>query len=89
MEHDAFVERGLDWDRRERGLIEAWEAKKKELDEKYPDQRGQIGTSTVEEWNPNAPKGHDPSQEGSSLTVLSTEEAEHKAAILAIDKLEQ
>ena len=39
LDHDAFVERGLEWDRSELKMIRAWEEKKKELDEKYPEQR--------------------------------------------------
>ena len=37
LEHDAFIERGIEWDRKERIMIETYEAKRKELDEKYPD----------------------------------------------------
>ena len=37
LKHDAFVERGLEWDEKERLMLEAWEEKKLELDEKYPD----------------------------------------------------
>ena len=39
LEHDAFVERAIEWDKNEIQVIEAWDAKKKELDEKYPDTR--------------------------------------------------
>ena len=37
LEHDAFIERGIDWDRRELAMVRAWDAKRQELDEKYPD----------------------------------------------------
>ena len=54
IKHDAFVERGLAWDRNELAMIEAWEARKQMLDETQPDLRQQIGA--VHEWNPNMPK---------------------------------
>ena len=51
-----------------------------------------MASSSVEEWNPMAAKNQGapgfPS-EGDSLTVVTDEEAEHKAAMIAIDKLEQ
>lgn len=34
LKHDAFIERSLAWDKKELQMIEAWEEKKKELDEK-------------------------------------------------------
>ena len=33
LEHDAFIERGIQWDRRELQMIEEWDRKKKELDD--------------------------------------------------------
>ena len=54
LKHDAFIERGIEWDENEKQLLKAWEERKLELDEKFPDQRQQIGA--VHEWNPNIPK---------------------------------
>ena len=54
LEHDAFVERAIEWDKNEIQIIEAWDAKKKELDEKYPDTRQLVGE--VQAWNPSMPK---------------------------------
>ena len=39
LDHDAFIERSIDWDRNELQNIKAWDRMKQELDEKYPDQR--------------------------------------------------
>ena len=50
MEHDAFIERAIQWDRNERLQIEAWEDKKKQLDEDH-EHRKQL-TSEVEAWSP-------------------------------------
>ena len=32
LEHDAFVERGIEWDRKELKMIRDWEEKKKQMD---------------------------------------------------------
>lgn len=53
LEHDAFVERGIEWDRKELDMIEAWQDKKMELD--VSQDREQIG-GEVHEWNPLSPK---------------------------------
>ncbi len=65
-------------------MLKAWDAKKKELDDKYPEERSQIGSSTVEEWNPSKSSMPHPSEEG-GLAVVPDAEAEHKAAMTAID----
>lgn len=39
LKHDAFVERGLEWDQNELDMIRAWDEKKLELDEKNPELR--------------------------------------------------
>ena len=43
LKHDAFIERGIEWDRNEFEMIQAWDDMKKELDEKDPDLRQQTG----------------------------------------------
>lgn len=37
LDHDAFVERAIEWDENELKMIKAWDDKKQELDEKFPD----------------------------------------------------
>ena len=35
LEHDAFIERGLQWDEEQKAIIEEFKRQKAELDEKY------------------------------------------------------
>ena len=49
LEHDAFVEAGIQWDQEQLDLIQQFKDKKTELDEKY--EREQL--SEPQSWSPN------------------------------------
>lgn len=48
LEHDAFVQRGIEWDEQQKLMIEQFKDKKKELDEIY--EREQLN-SIAKEWD--------------------------------------
>ena len=59
LEHDAFREKALQWDKNEELWIKEWEARKKELDQQYESRQlnaGENGEQTVESWDPSKPK---------------------------------
>ena len=54
LEHDAFIERAIEWDRNELQMIRDWESKKQELDHKFADQRQQL--TQTQSFDPSKPK---------------------------------
>ena len=50
LEHDAFIERALQWDKSEELYLREWKARKAELDQQF-EHRNQL-TSETESWKP-------------------------------------
>ena len=49
LEHDAFIQRGIAWDEEQKLIIEEFDRKKKELDEKYDREPLSLGDADSEE----------------------------------------
>lgn len=62
LEHDAFIEKALQWDKNEELYLREWNARKEELDSKY-EERKLLGKDkdeqTVEAWDPSKTKDNE------------------------------
>ena len=84
LEHDAFVQRGIEWDEEQRAIIEQFNDKKKELDEKYdrpeslPEPRSWIpGTKSSDvKVDPSAEAQDEDEQETGLTTYSNVDEME-------------
>lgn len=66
LEHDAFIERAIQWDKSEQLFIKEWQARKLELDQQF-EERKQL-TNETESWKPTAEK---PVEESSAIEVMT------------------
>ena len=87
LEHDAFIQRGIEWDEEQQLIIEEFNNRKKELDEMYDREQLTEGTKT---WVPGtkAPEVEPVIKDDESDLEMPDEEEHSLQVISEIDSFE-